>query len=145
MITPYTDEGKIDYQTLKALIGRTAYTHYDFLCTASFPKCSQLPQNIVHDPHTGSSKLCIYSLHYRHYEYAELVRRAIYADMWRSLLLDTEWYIASGCSGLFAVCQSSEMYFLTEEERLELAEFVATEVAVRLTAFVLPSAQPRAV
>ena len=24
----------------------------------------------------------------------------------------TEWYIASGCSGLFAVCQSSEMYTL---------------------------------
>jgi 4-hydroxy-tetrahydrodipicolinate synthase len=42
-----------------------------------------------------------------------------------------EWYIASGCSGLFAVCQSSEMYFLSEEERLELAEYVATKVAVR--------------
>ena len=41
-----------------------------------------------------------------------------------------EWYIASGCSGLFAVCQSSEMYFLSEEERLELAEYVATKVAV---------------
>ena len=42
-----------------------------------------------------------------------------------------EWYIASGCSGLFAVCQSSEMYALDEDERLELAEHVATKVAVR--------------
>ena len=31
-----------------------------------------------------------------------------------------EWYIASGVTGIFAVCQSSEMYHLTEDERLEL-------------------------
>ena len=72
------------------------------------------------------------------------MRSGIDADAWRSLLLVAEWYIASGCSGLFAVCQSSEMYFLTEEERLELAEFVATEVAVRPTALVPLPARPRA-
>ena len=26
------------------------------------------------------------------------------------------WYIDKGCDGLFAVCQSSEMYYLTLEE-----------------------------
>ena len=36
----------------------------------------------------------------------------------------TDWYIASGVAGLFAVCQSSEMYELSEEERLTLAERV---------------------
>lgn len=34
------------------------------------------------------------------------------------------WYIDKGCDGLFAVCQSSEMYYLTLEERLQLAEAV---------------------
>ena len=29
----------------------------------------------------------------------------------------------SGCDGLFAVCQSSEMFFLSEEEKLELARY----------------------
>ena len=41
-----------------------------------------------------------------------------------------EWYIACGCTGLFAVCQSSEMYHLTNEERIALATFVKTK-AVR--------------
>lgn len=35
-----------------------------------------------------------------------------------------EWYIANGVSGLFAVCQSSEMFFLSLEERVEIARFV---------------------
>ena len=34
------------------------------------------------------------------------------------------WYIDKGCDGLFAVCQSSEMYYLTLEERLQLAKAV---------------------
>eukprot|EP00811_Abedinium_folium_P006012 NODE_15531_length_1045_cov_6.300654.p1 GENE.NODE_15531_length_1045_cov_6.300654~~NODE_15531_length_1045_cov_6.300654.p1 ORF type:complete len:338 (+),score=81.35 NODE_15531_length_1045_cov_6.300654:37-1014(+) len=42
-----------------------------------------------------------------------------------------EWYIDSGCDGLFAVCQSSEMYALSEEERLELASFVRRRAAGR--------------
>jgi 4-hydroxy-tetrahydrodipicolinate synthase len=35
-----------------------------------------------------------------------------------------EWYIHNGVDGLFAVCQSSEMFYLTLEERVSLAAFV---------------------
>ena len=35
-----------------------------------------------------------------------------------------EWYIQNGVDGLFAVCQSSEMFFLDLEERVKLARFV---------------------
>ncbi len=38
-----------------------------------------------------------------------------------ALATQVEWYIKSGCDGLFAVCQSSEMFFLTLEERVRLA------------------------
>ncbi len=34
------------------------------------------------------------------------------------------WYFENGSDGLFAVCQSSEMFFLTIEERCEIASFV---------------------
>ncbi|MEA2063305.1 MAG: dihydrodipicolinate synthase family protein, partial [Gemmatimonadota bacterium] len=43
-----------------------------------------------------------------------------------------EWYLERGVDGLFAVCKSSEMYFLTLEERLELARFVRQRVAGRV-------------
>ena len=33
-----------------------------------------------------------------------------------------EWYIASGAKGLFAACQSSEIYFLSLEERVKIVE-----------------------
>lgn len=33
-----------------------------------------------------------------------------------------EWYAARGVAGLFAVCQSSEMFFLSLRERLDLAQ-----------------------
>jgi len=36
----------------------------------------------------------------------------------------TDWYIESGVAGLFSVCLSSEMYHLTDEERIILAERV---------------------
>ena len=36
----------------------------------------------------------------------------------------TDWYIESGVDGLFAVCQSSEMFFLSLEERLDIASAV---------------------
>ena len=36
----------------------------------------------------------------------------------------TEWYIKNGCSGLFSDCQSSEMFFLTLEERVKIAKTV---------------------
>lgn len=35
-----------------------------------------------------------------------------------------EWYDNQGVDGIFAVCQSSEMFFLDKKERLELAKFV---------------------
>ena len=35
-----------------------------------------------------------------------------------------DWYIDSGVAGLFAVCQSSEMFDLDDEERLQVAERV---------------------
>jgi 4-hydroxy-tetrahydrodipicolinate synthase len=36
----------------------------------------------------------------------------------------TDWYISKGVSGLFAVCQSSEMFYLTVEERVSIASYV---------------------
>ena len=43
-----------------------------------------------------------------------------------------EWYISKGVSGLFAVCQSSEMFFLSLEERVEIAKFVVKATAGRV-------------
>ena len=36
----------------------------------------------------------------------------------------TEWYVASGASGLFTVAQSSEMWALSPDERLAVAATV---------------------
>lgn len=35
-----------------------------------------------------------------------------------------KWYLKNGVDGIFAVCQSSEMFFLSLEERAQLARFV---------------------
>ncbi len=43
-----------------------------------------------------------------------------------------EWYLALGAEALFAVCQSSEMQFLSLEERVELARFTVEKVAGRV-------------
>jgi 4-hydroxy-tetrahydrodipicolinate synthase len=43
---------------------------------------------------------------------------------WQGVDALTDWYIASGAAGLFAVCLSSEMYVLSPEERLALARRV---------------------
>lgn len=43
-----------------------------------------------------------------------------------------EWYIAHGVAGLFAVCQSSEMFALSLEERVQLAAFVVKHTAGRV-------------
>lgn len=43
-----------------------------------------------------------------------------------------EWYIQQGIDGLFAVCQSSEMYYLSLRERTEIATFVKEKSAGRL-------------
>lgn len=44
----------------------------------------------------------------------------------------TEWYLENGVDGLFAVCQSSEMFYLSLDERIELASFVQKEAAGRV-------------
>ena len=43
-----------------------------------------------------------------------------------------EWYIAHGVSGLFAVCQSSEMFFLSLEERVGVARYCVEKAAGRV-------------
>ena len=43
-----------------------------------------------------------------------------------------EWYIENGVKGLFAVCQSSEMFYLTMEERVEVAKCVLRAAAGRV-------------
>jgi 4-hydroxy-tetrahydrodipicolinate synthase len=43
-----------------------------------------------------------------------------------------QWYIDKGCSGIFAVCQSSEMFFLTPQEKLDIAECVKNAAAGRI-------------
>jgi 4-hydroxy-tetrahydrodipicolinate synthase len=43
-----------------------------------------------------------------------------------------EWYLASGVAGLFAVCQSSEMFYLTLAERVTLAKAVVDLVDGRV-------------
>ncbi|MCJ7874469.1 dihydrodipicolinate synthase family protein [Phaeobacter sp. J2-8] len=43
-----------------------------------------------------------------------------------------DWYIANGVHGLFAVCQSSEMFFLSLAERRDLARFTVDHVAGRV-------------
>lgn len=43
-----------------------------------------------------------------------------------------EFYAQANCHGLFAVCQSSEMFYLTEDERVKLAERVVKAAAGRM-------------
>lgn len=40
----------------------------------------------------------------------------------------TSWYIEQGCTGIFAVCQSSEMVYLSLDEELKIAETVLETV-----------------
>ena len=49
---------------------------------------------------------------------------------WGGLENLIEWYIAHGAQALFAVCQSSEMQFLSLAERRDLAIFTAKSIAV---------------
>lgn len=51
---------------------------------------------------------------------------------YKSLERLIDWYIDRGASRLFAVCQSSEMYFLTLEERVALAKKVLEYVDGRV-------------
>lgn len=51
---------------------------------------------------------------------------------WASLEKLIEWYLRAGVTGLFANCQSSEMFFLSEAESLQLVRFVLERVAGRV-------------
>ena len=50
---------------------------------------------------------------------------------WGGLEALIEWYLEKGAEGLFAVCQSSEMQFLSLVERTELARFTVKTVSGR--------------
>lgn len=50
----------------------------------------------------------------------------------RAVELLVDWYIQKGCTGVFAVCQSSEMFYLTEEEKVDIARCVVQRAAGRL-------------
>ena len=43
-----------------------------------------------------------------------------------------EWYIAHSADGIFAVCQSSEMFFLSKQEKLDIAKAVVDANAGRI-------------
>lgn len=43
-----------------------------------------------------------------------------------------EWYINKGVDGIFAVCQSSEMFYLSLRERAELARFITGKAKGRI-------------
>jgi 4-hydroxy-tetrahydrodipicolinate synthase len=47
-----------------------------------------------------------------------------------------EWYLAHGADALFAVCLSSEMYFLSPQERRALGRFVVDKVKGRVPVMV---------
>ena len=45
-----------------------------------------------------------------------------------------DWYIENGVTGLFAVCQSSEMFYLSLKERVKIAEYVKRRATVPVIA-----------
>lgn len=51
---------------------------------------------------------------------------------WRSLERLIDWYVARGVHGLFANCQSSEMFFLSQAESVALTKFVVEKTAGRV-------------
>ncbi len=51
---------------------------------------------------------------------------------YRSLEKLVEWYLDNGADALFAVCQSSEMQYLTYQEKVELGSFVVKQVNGRV-------------
>ena len=51
---------------------------------------------------------------------------------WESLKKLIDWYLRAGVQGLFANCQSSEMFFLSEAESLQLTRFVLDHVDGRV-------------
>ncbi|NDL64701.1 dihydrodipicolinate synthase family protein [Acerihabitans arboris] len=51
---------------------------------------------------------------------------------WASLEKLVEWYLAAGVHGLFADCQSSEMFFLSDKESRQLVSHIVAQVDGRV-------------
>ena len=51
---------------------------------------------------------------------------------WASLERLVDWYIDSGVHGLFAACQSSEMFYLSDEETQALTRFIVEKADGRV-------------
>lgn len=51
---------------------------------------------------------------------------------WHSLERLIEWYLAAGVHGLFAACQSSEIFYLSDAEAVRLSRFVVDQVGGRV-------------
>jgi len=51
---------------------------------------------------------------------------------WASLEKLIDWYIKAGVHGLFAACQSSEMFFLSDKETIRLVKFIVDHVDGRI-------------
>ncbi len=51
---------------------------------------------------------------------------------WDSLEKLVEWYLAAGVHGLFAACQSSEMFFLSDKESRRLVSRIVDQVGGRV-------------
>ena len=52
---------------------------------------------------------------------------------WQAVYSAVEFYIQQGCTGIFAVCLSSEMFQLSEDERVALAQRVVKAAAGRVS------------
>ena len=50
----------------------------------------------------------------------------------KAIELLSNWYVEKGCTGIFAVCQSSEMLYLSEQEKLDIAKATADAVGGRI-------------
>lgn len=89
--------------------------------------------------HEEFSSLCMLNLHFPRGE--GVGSDALRVDQFTETSTDihsfctgmVDWYIASGCTGLFAVCQSSEMYHMTDEERLAVARAVVKQADGRVS------------
>lgn len=51
---------------------------------------------------------------------------------WHSLEKLVDWYLDAGVHGLFAACQSSEMFFLSDSEARQLVKFIVERVDGRV-------------
>ena len=45
-----------------------------------------------------------------------------------------DWYTEKGVTGLFAVCQSSEMFYLSLKERVKMAEYIKRRASIPVIA-----------